>query len=807
MDEILTSFQSTDELTNRVLIKNIENENNVYSDTITPHYDCLDDDDNNHEIQEKDESEEVVVLNDDEEIESEQHLIFSTSLDMNNRKHENDIFSSSKFFTELSISSDDATKTWALRIQNEHVALQKSQQQPQTAVEIPITKSEKSIFTMKNVEQTTTDGGYYTTSLVDGSVEDGGDSINKTKATLLKTTTNNNSLMFLPFNDNSTMSLWSTARENNNQAVYRKNTNQLNRTISQQMGTNVKAPITGRLSLPNALEINGISYSSSTSSLISLSSPKTPSLFHHKTSTKIFRLVQQMIDSESEYILDYFLKQSQQELYVNHHPHQQQEQLKILYNLLANVKSERIYNVLSRYYSFKITICDKNNNTLLHLLFSNKPHNFEPEQMKIITERYLTTGLKDFLNRPNLSNEYIIQILLQNKHFIYMLFFSQTKEFEMELNHHSAMCTNNRHTNMSHSHQPDVLFKHRYGDLNLIEEWRETYLYLIELLIDNGSKIDMPTGKYQNSIDCLLSAIISFIQQKHQQHAYSSNQFDIKYLKKLLTVLFLTSSTLTSRLKYTIERFLQLICHIHITNDELNDTMDIFHLLCQCEFQPIKLNMNTIIHLLKSWLINPNFLCSNLIGKCLFIQQLLVAIVRFHTEEQIVEDYFTNNRKLLKSTVVEFRKGALLFHVLSLIPYAQTCVQINSIYELTLALICHGLDPDYSIDDEHLLIVTVCLLKITNKTLTKRLLPFINLFVITQSSLVIDKSINILQKKMITKTNELYQHLETLIVKTRTLKQISIKHIYNKCKKPFVDSVQSLSLNETLKHRLIRLQM
>ncbi|CAF1364695.1 unnamed protein product, partial [Didymodactylos carnosus] len=809
-DEMLTSFQPTDEITKKVLAENVENENDVYSDTVTPQYDNYLDDDDSDEIQEKQETHEE-LLSDEKEFENKQPLVFSKYLQMNNRKLEKDILETLQFSTDSSINTYDAPRTWSLRIQNEQSLLQKSQQQ-QPSIEVPIGKSEKSIFTVKNGERTTTDGGYHTISPADGSVEDGGDCTNKTTTTPLETDTNHGSLTFHLFEDSRTISLCSTVGESNNQIFHRKTNKQLSRTKSQEIVTNVIVPTTGRLSLQDTLKSKPdspiMSCSSSTSSLMSLSNPNRSPLFHRKTSTKMYRLIQKMIDSESEHILKYFLKQYEEELQNN-----QQQQFKTSFDLLANVKSERIYNVLTCY-SFKTTNCDKNNNTLLHLLFKNKPNDFESKQMKIITERYLTSGLKEFLNRPNLSNEYIIQILLENEYFIDILFFSQTKKFEIESghhhHHHSVNCTNNRHTNIHYYHyQQDGLCNHNSYDLDSIQEWRETYLTLIELLIDNGSRIDMPTGKYQNTIDCLLSAIINCIQQKHQHHTYSSNQFDIKYLKKLLTTLFHMNLTPTNHLKYTIERFLQLICHIHITNDELNDTFDIFYLLCQYEYQPLKLNMITIVHLLKSWLINPNFLCSNLTEKCLFIQQLLVTIIRFPTEEQITEDLFINSRKLSISTITEFRKNTLLFHILNLIPYAQTCVQIDFIYELILSLIYHGLDPNNfdERDDNgsNLPIVVLCLLKVNNKMLTKRLLPFIDLFFITLSSIAIDKAMVILRKKMTTVTIELYQYLEMLMVKPRTLKQMSIRCIYTKCKKPFLDSIQLLPLDETLKHRLIRL--
>ncbi|CAF1455414.1 unnamed protein product, partial [Didymodactylos carnosus] len=373
------------------------------------------------------------------------------------------------------------------------------QQQSQSFIDLPTNKSEKSVFTMKNGERTTTDGGYQTISLVDGSI-DGGDCTTGKKQTTLPpvnstTRESNDSLSFHQFKDSSTMSLCSTTRENHH--IKRK---PISRAVSQQIDNILPTSSDHRLSLPDGLKpLHESSITSTSSSCLSLSNSQTKTpIFQTKNAIKLCRLLNQMIECESECILEHFLKQNQQELYDYFNTDKTNTKLKT-YDILSNVKSEKIYNVLLRY-SFKTTICDKNNNTLLHLLFKNRPYDYDPKQLKIITERYLNNGLKEFLNRPNLSNEYIVQILLQNDYFLQLLFFSQTKEFENDITHYSPlMCSNNRH-NSTDKHAQDVFCKQHpyhylpYCDVDYIEEWRETYLNIILLLVESGARIDMPTG-------------------------------------------------------------------------------------------------------------------------------------------------------------------------------------------------------------------------------------------------------------------------------------------------------------------------
>ena len=74
------------------------------------------------------------------------------------------------------------------------------------------------------------------------------------------------------------------------------------------------------------------------------------------------------------------------------------------YELLSNIKSIRIYNVLLSshcvyFNNLTTNLCDRDNNTLLHLLLGQNPFKYQPNEMIKIVERYMMNGLKEFINR------------------------------------------------------------------------------------------------------------------------------------------------------------------------------------------------------------------------------------------------------------------------------------------------------------------------------------------------------------------------------------------------------------------------
>lgn len=289
----------------------------------------------------------------------------------------------------------------------------------------------------------------------------------------------------------------------------------------------------------------------------------------------------------------------------------------------------------------------------------------------------------------------------------------------------------------------------------------------------------------------------------------------MKYLKRLIIILLssLNSKTRAISFKYNIERFLQLLFSIHINNDDLSDILSIIHLLLQYEYQPLRLNTNTMMHLLKLWLTNPNFLCSSLIGKDLFMQQFLIIIIRRLSFSSPIND----NPLLLTTSNTLPRKSSLTLNdndiclqnlfliLLNLISLTQTCLQIHSIYELILLFINHTTIDIINHDLTQLPIVYLCSqVKLMNHCL---LIPFIDLFTMIHSSIMINKTIDSLAQIPIKRlSGDLYKYflsIEKSKTSVRSLRHLSTKYLYHHLQKPFIDSVTSLPIGDALKERLI----
>ncbi|UJR35709.1 hypothetical protein I4U23_028459 [Adineta vaga] len=522
-----------------------------------------------------------------------------------------------------------------------------------------------------------------------------------------------------------------------------------------------------------------------------------------KHTAYLLRLLHQMIEREAATILEYFLRRHLDEFNDHFHKAASSSDIQLkTYELLANIKSDRIYNVLlssncAYFNTVTTSLCDRENNTLVHSLLGQDPLKYQPTEMIKMVERYMTYGLKEFINRPNLSNYCMIQILLCNEHFLKMIFFPRSLQSSSK---HSSLNTESL-TVLLPIYDPET-----------VEKWRHSYLILIEILIKYGARIDIPVGSYRNSLDCLLSSLIDLAKRL----SLIPTIFDMKYLKRLILVLLSSLNQTKTRLiyfKYNIERLIHLLYSIHIHNDDLSDILSILHLLLQYEYQPLKLNTNTFMHLFKLWLTNPNFLCSSLIGKDLFMQQFLTIIVRrIGLTLQVNE-----NPLLLPSTSNLSRKSSLTSHdndinlqnlfliLLNLISFNPTCLQIHSIYELILIFLNHTTIDIINSDLSQLPIVYLCLqMKLINYTL---LIPFIDLFTMIHSSLMITKTKDTLIQISIKRLSiDLYKYflsIEKSKTSVRSLRHTTTKYIYHHLQKPFVDSVNSLPIGDALKQRLI----
>ncbi|CAF3998269.1 unnamed protein product [Rotaria magnacalcarata] len=479
------------------------------------------------------------------------------------------------------------------------------------------------------------------------------------------------------------------------------------------------------------------------------------------------------------------------------------------YELLSNIKSDKIYDVLlssdCAYFNRVTTsLCDRENNTLVHSLLGQNPLKYQPTEMIKMVERYMEYGLKEFINRPNLSNHCMIQILLCNEHFLKMFFFPRSSQSSLK----------NLNLNMETMTTSLPVY-----DLVVVEKWRQSYLVLIETLIKHGARIDISSGSYRNSLDCLLSTLIDLAKRLT---SIAATIFDIKYLKRLIIILLSSLNQTKNRIsyfKYNIDRFLQLICFIHINNDDLSEILSIIHVLLQYEYQPLRLNRNTLMHLFKLWITNPNFLCSSLIGKDLFMQQLLTIIIRRFNLSTQINNQSNDNLLLLLSTTTNLSRRSsitqnendvnlqnLLSIILNLLSIAQTCLQIHSIYELVLIFIIHTkCDIINNSDEIQLPIVYLCSqIKMTHACL---LMPFIELFTMIHSITIINKTKDtLLQLSPKRLSMDLYKHflsIESLKRPVCSLRNISSKYIYHHLEKPYIDSVTSLPIADTLKERLI----
>ena len=352
-----------------------------------------------------------------------------------------------------------------------------------------------------------------------------------------------------------------------------------------------------------------------------------------------------------------------------------------------------------------------------------------------------------------------------------------------------------------------------------MDKWRQSYLILIEILIKHGARIDIPTGSYRNSLDSLLSSLIDLAKRLSS----ITTTFDMKYLKRLILILlssFNASGQLKNRsvyFKYNIERFIQLICSIHVNTDDLSDILTVMHLLLQWECQPLKVNTSTVMHLFKLWINNPNFLSSSLIGKDLFMQQFLTIIIRRLNLAVQSPTIVMDNPMLLATTASLPRKSSLtsndndlslhgLFSMLlTLIPYCHTCVQVHSIYELIVIFLNHTSTSIIQQDLAQLPIVYLCSqIKLAHSSL---LLPFIDLFTMTHSSTMLQKTKDVLAQTANKRLSiELYKYflsVEKCKTPLRSLRHLATKCLYHQLQKPFIDSVTSLPIGDALKDRLI----
>ena len=526
-----------------------------------------------------------------------------------------------------------------------------------------------------------------------------------------------------------------------------------------------------------------------------------------KHTAHLLRLLHQMIEYEAATILDYFLKKHRNEFNDHFHTAANSSDIQLkTYELLANIKSDRIYNVLvssncAYFNSVTTSLCDRENNTLVHSLLAQNPLKYQPNEMIKMLERYMSNGLKEFINRPNLSNHCMIQILLCNEHFLKMLFFPRSLQ------------TSSKYLTMNSSYSLTNHLLPIY-DSELVDKWRHSYLILIEILIKHGARIDISAGSYRNSIDCLFSSLIDL----SKRLLALPTLFDMKYLKHLIILLLssLNSKARSIFFKYNVERFLHLLDFIHINNDDLSDILSIVHVLLQYECQPLRLNLHALMHFFKSWLTNPNFLCSSLIGKDLFMQQFLTILIRrlnlsahLITSSDVPLIVTTTNTFPRKSSISTADNDICLQNLfqilLNLISISQTCLQIHSIYELLLIFFNHTSIDIINNDLTQLPIVFLCTqIKLIHHCL---LIPFLDLFLMIHTRTMIYKTKDMLSQISIKRLSvDLYKYflsIEHSKSTVRSLRHLSTKYLYHHIQKPFHESITSLPISETLKERLI----
>jgi hypothetical protein len=124
-----------------------------------------------------------------------------------------------------------------------------------------------------------------------------------------------------------------------------------------------------------------------------------------KQTAYLLRLLHQMIELEAATILEYFLKKHRTEFNDHFHTAASSSDIQLkTYELLSNIKSDRIYNVLlssncAYFNTVTTSLCDRENNTLVHSLLGQNPLKYQPTEMIKMVERYMAYGLKEFINR------------------------------------------------------------------------------------------------------------------------------------------------------------------------------------------------------------------------------------------------------------------------------------------------------------------------------------------------------------------------------------------------------------------------
>jgi len=180
----------------------------------------------------------------------------------------------------------------------------------------------------------------------------------------------------------------------------------IHRTKSQQQLT--KQPNNSTLMHRHSLPINVYDhvidqpskrFRSTSSFLLSNMSNSTKHTAH------LLRLLHQMIEHEAATILEYFLKRHRNEFNDHFHTAASSSDIQLkTYELLSNIKSDRIYNVLlssncAYFNTVTTSLCDRENNTLVHSLLGQNPLKYQPTEMIKMVERYMAYGLKEFINR------------------------------------------------------------------------------------------------------------------------------------------------------------------------------------------------------------------------------------------------------------------------------------------------------------------------------------------------------------------------------------------------------------------------
>jgi hypothetical protein len=131
-----------------------------------------------------------------------------------------------------------------------------------------------------------------------------------------------------------------------------------------------------------------------------------------KNTAHLLRLLHQMIEHEAATILEYFLKRHRNEFNDHFHTAASSSDIQLkTYELLSNIKSDRIYNVLlssncAYFNTVTTSLCDRENNTLVHSLLGQNPLKYQPTEMIKMVERYMAYGLKEFINRYDKRNYY-----------------------------------------------------------------------------------------------------------------------------------------------------------------------------------------------------------------------------------------------------------------------------------------------------------------------------------------------------------------------------------------------------------------